>query len=580
MSAVAIGALIALQLFVLMPTILYSGNTEEFTTSLWSVLALYVKPALFLLALIALVSFLLPERSARRFAMVLAALGASLWLQGSFLVWDYGLLDGRPIDWQADRWRGWLDGAAWLLLLSVALFAPARTGKLLTVAAVIGCVSMGTGAIEGALERSEHLGGRDLGDRASALEEIYRFSSERNVLQLVVDGVQTDVFRDILEDGPPGRRIKEALDGFVLFHEHMGAFPFTHMSVPAILSGKRYGNELQRDRFLDEAVGVEAQTILNAAKNAGFEVDLAVSAGLEHLYARGAADKVYPLGTSLHVTRHEFAIQDAAALFDLSLFRVVPHALKRHVYNDQKWLSQRLLVTADYLTLRFFSHMAFLDTLVQRMTADRPEPVYKLMHLMVSHTPFAATPRCEYAGRVLPTVRVNVTSQARCGLIRVARLLERMKELGIYDSSTIVLMADHGAWVPPLELEPVDMADGSRRIMDPVTVAMAVPMFAVKPPRSKGPLRFSSAPSWIVDTAPTVAAMAGIGGSFAGRNALELQYAESRERFFRVYEYRRSEWTSDYLTPISEYAVNGSVFDSAAWSYRQTLAAPRNARAE
>ena len=37
-----------------------------------------------------------------------------LWAQGNLMVWEYGLLDGRSIDWTKDTWRGWLDFSIWV----------------------------------------------------------------------------------------------------------------------------------------------------------------------------------------------------------------------------------------------------------------------------------------------------------------------------------------------------------------------------------------------------------------------------------------------------------------------------------
>lgn len=64
--------------------------------------------------------------------------------------------------------------------------------------------------------------------------------------------------------------------------------------------------------------------------------------------------------------------------------------------------------------------------------------------MIVSHNPMVASADYAYADRVLPSIRGKVKNQVRCGLVEVARLLEKMKELGIYDDATIVLQADHG----------------------------------------------------------------------------------------------------------------------------------------
>lgn len=184
---------------------------------------------------------------------------------------------------------------------------------------------------------------------------------------------------------------------------------------------------------------------------------------------------------------------------------------------------------------------------------------------MLSHNPMIATENCEYAGGVLPTNRRNVTAQARCGLVALAGVLERMKTLGIYDSATIVLMADHGAWVPPLDIGNQAEMSGANRAMGPLEMAMAVPVFGIKTPAARGPIKTLEAPSWIVDTPATVAAAAGIEQDFGGENALTLSASARRERRFHVYQYDRKEWQSNYLSPIQEFIVDGEVTDFDAW---------------
>ena len=562
--SIGMGAIVAANIFLFMPLILYIGNVDEFTVSFLSILGVYLRPIIFLIAVFALIGSLLNKAAFPRYLFVLAMVSILLWIQGNLLVWEYGLLDGRSIDWSEGAWRGWVDLGIWIGGLSFAVFSSARAGKLVIRAAVAVfglqvCLALllSSQNTQAFSEKTKTVATFD------ALEEIYRFSSRKNVLQILADGFQSDIFEEIIND-EGGDAFARALDGFVFFKENMGVFPLTHMSVPAILSGKIYRNHIPREEFLDEAIG--GKTILNEAYRDGYEVDLAVPASLGHMYSKSHYTNMYLVPANMLVTKSDYSINDAAKLIDLALFRMAPHFLKKYVYNDQIWLAQSLLSGKKYGGRRYFSHLAFLQEMRENMLIDRETPVYKYVHLMLSHNPMVTTANCEYAGKVLPTIRATVKNQARCSLGGIVLLLEKMKELGIYDEATIVLMADHGAWVPPKGLKGRAGADGNNKAtVSPTVVAMALPLMAIKLPHASGPLKTSLAFSSITDTPATIASAMRLDAGFKGRSMFDLPVGEPRERHHYSYQYSRSEWTANYLAPIQEFIVNGSVFDSAAW---------------
>ncbi len=564
-KAMGLGAILASNIFLFAPFTLYVGNLDEFAVSFSTILSFYLRPALFLIAAFALVGVLLVPSIFGRYLALLAVIGVLLWFQANILVWDYGLLDGRPIVWAEGTWRGLVDLGVWIGAILLAMFFHRRLEKpVIHLAVAIFCLQLALSLFTAIQSASKLVAKSEIKVSASALPEMYRFSSHKNVLHVILDGFQSDVFEEIINDGEDGQRFVSALKGFVFFKDHMGVFPYTHMSVPAILSGKIYRNHIPRDKFLKEAIG--GKTILSAAHDVGYEIDLAVSVSLLSMYTKGSYTNAYFLPPNYHVGVSEYELNDAVKLLDLALFRLVPHFLKRYVYNDQRWLIQSLLGNSEYAYLEFFAHTAFLRHLKENMSADRSTSVYKLLHLMLSHNPMVANRDCKYAGQVLPTVRATVKIQAKCGLDEVIGLLEKMKELDIYDDATIILMADHGAWVPPAGLIGYVQSDGKSLVMmDPTIVAMALPLMAIKPPGANGPLQISMAPSSIADTPATIASVLRLNEEFDGRSAFDLRTDELRERRHYTYQYLRSEWTADYLSPLQEFIVKGSVFDAKAW---------------
>jgi hypothetical protein len=556
-------AIIACNVLLFAPYTIYAGNPDEFSASLASILVTYFLPAILFAGALALVGYFVPARGFPRFIATLAAFPVLMWAQGTLLVWDYGVLDGSPIDWLDTAWRGVIDTALWLTVILTALYGFKRFGKLIVVAATV------TFAIQSAALGLSFLTRPSLAMTADehAIDEqqyqaMFRFSAEKNVFHLVMDGFQSDVFNDIVED-PDFRHLRESLTGFTLFDQHIGTFPYTQLTVPLIVSGRTYRNEIPVDDFVRDTM--QGDTILSAAKTAGFEIDVASQVALRKAYAAGAYTNTYDTPSNRQVGDRDYVVNDAVRLIDLSLFRLFPHFVKAYIYEDELWFVQSWFRDADYLSIRYFSELKFLEDMAREMKADREAPVYKLFHLMLSHRPTVGNEQCEYDG-TRTTSRQNVTIQARCGLKRVVDVLNAMKDIGIYDNSLIVLMADHGAWVPAEGyVQGGDQSRGSMGGPSPVVAGMAVPVLAIKPPHSRLPMQISSAPTTIGDVPATIAALMGLDTTFSGRNAFDLDPQEQRVRTFFNFAYGKNQRNPGYLYPMLEYEVRGSPFQYDSW---------------
>lgn len=560
------GAVLAAHLMLFTPLTLYLGSSEEFAVDFFTVLP-YLSQLLVVFSVLAgLIGLLLSPRAYRVYVAVLAMLGLLIWFQGSFLVWDYGSLNGQLIDWSQRAWRGWVDMAVWLLALGIACRIQSLPRKVLfNVAIAVFALQMVTSMVLGVRNSSLLIRADGQVSRSETLKQVHDFSRNKNVLHLIMDGFQADIFEEIIGEGQNGKKIASALDGFVFYRNNLSAFPYTHMSLPALISGKIYRNHVPTSTFREETFG--DKSIPNAAFAAGYEVDIAAPAILANWFRLGEHTNAFDVPRNLHVGPQQAAVDDAAKLLDLSLLRTMPHFVKQSVYDEQRWFIQPIVNDSALNRLNFFSNNLFLQGWRESMTATRDAPVYKMFHLMLSHNPMVATESCEFAGQILPTVRPNVLNQARCSLVETVRVLEQMKALGIYDDALIVLMADHGAWVQPkgvrLEVNP----DGTVEpmLIMPSQLALALPLLAIKTPGSTGVLRISNAPTSTADVPDTISAVLGLNERFGHRNILTIPEDDQRERRFHFYKYGRSELNADYLEPIQEYIVDGDVYDSASW---------------
>lgn len=540
---------------------LYFGNAQEFTTP-FSTLALSAASLVVALAVLgAGLGRVINGEARSRLVIVLSTLTLLCWVQGTFLMWDYGALDGRPIPW-GEMWdRGLLDSAIWIAALAFALSCSLELGpRFLGAACTI--VAIQAVALGGLWLASSDTAPPEVSDSAPAA--MFDFSPETNILHIVMDGFQSDIFSDILSDGRiPG--IEDSLDGFTFFSNHTGGFPYTQLTMPLIVTGKVYQNERPVADFTADVM--EQPNVLNAAIDAGFEVDIAAQPALRDVYSQSRHTHAYTIPGNLHAEQSDYFTEDAFRLADLSLFRVAPHFLRFLVHQDELWLLQRLSAPDDYPNLRYFAEIEFLRQLKDRMTVSRQQPTYKLFHLMISHRPTVGTSDCEFDG-IKDTSRAAVTEQSVCGLTQVIALIDRMKEFGIYDSALIVLMADHGAWVRPrMRDDAGDFYDGPRSS----TVGLAVPLLAIKPPYSQGTLGESYVATHIGDVARTIADLAEFEVDLPGKQVFELKDSERRSRFFYDYAYGDNKKKSGYLYTMMEYRIDGNPFAETAWTRHRRL---------
>ena len=107
---------------------------------------------------------------------------------------------------------------------------------------------------------------------------------------------------------------------------------------------------------------------------------------------------------------------------------------------------------------------------------------------------------CEFIG-VTRATRASYLEQSTCAVAVVTRLLDRLRVLGVYDDSVIVISSDHGVRLTPEEFvydEPLPFGDL------PAVAGNSRALLAVKTANADGPLRISYAPTAITDIPVTI----------------------------------------------------------------------------
>ena len=575
------------QLLLFGPWTVHETNRTEFLVGFWELapnLVWLIGPVVGVLATLGIV---MQARWFPRYVAGLCAVGVLLWAQGNLLLADYGLLDGGGLDLASHAWRTPFEAGLWVgvLVLAVAFagvvtrVAPVACVALVTLQVTVLLVPVGRVATVG-------VPSTPTAETAWRLPppEIYKLSSTRNLIHIVLDTFPSRMFVDILDADRPA--FDRDWPGFTFFANHLGAHRTTLGSMPAMLSGVAFRNEMPFREYV-----ARHPSVFHVLGKHGYR--LRSLATRRHNYLNpsfSGADAAirYDIPTPYGGYR-DYVDVAAAQLLDLSLFRHAPHAVKPNIYRDRQWFFQQRIRDAAVpaATSRPFGHAAFLREFANRVTQDDDAPVYTLLHLITPHFPVETDADCAYAPKPAPTLEVeDFANQARCALLAVRTLLQRLRDLHLYDRSAIIVTSDHGFeldWIEPEDEHPLRGMRSPAGATLPWIESYATPLLLVKPFAAQGPLQTSSAPTAITDVPATLLDLADLPDSLKrGTSVLQMDPTASRQRTYAHHkpEARPNPYYDDpFYDVLYVFSVNGRVRDPDAWSYHRTVFGPTDDRA-
>ncbi len=607
-APLAVMAALWFTVLVLVPGEVFLSNQSELLIFRDEALLYPALPALvFTLVGAGVVWLLRGEWRQRAVALTLA--GATLlWIHGYVLVWRYGIMDGSTIAWEAVRWRALVDGGLWIAGLGLAWWkAPWIHRHASFGAAALLAIQAASLMISSA--RSYQSPTDFFKNFYVEKSQQFAFSPERNVVVIVLDEYQSDIFSEAITPNPVYAR---GLDGFTYFPNTVAGFNFTEFAIPAILTGRIYDNQVTRAEFLYEAyLGPSLPTLL---QEAGFEVELYPWRGFanesmfyDERVATNFKRRPIPRADRLH---------DLARLVDLSLFRCLPQFAKPWVHRDsqwllgpmmQQWLAEGSVATAageamptpvevgahNTLDWDFIRHARFTPAPKVPVTADRERPTFKFYHLAGIHVPVKFNREIEHGE--FDYNRPNFSEHAEAYIKVMVAFLAELKKAGIYDQTMIVITGDHGSGRgPDMYVNPGSGEVAAR--LSPLASrgdfqrdkARGAPLLLVKPFGAHGELERAESPASVVDIPATVLAALELPvperavldrlPEFRSTPVFELEPAAERPRYYGAI--RWAEKRSDYVNPISLWKVDGHVWDDAAWSFVEKLSPPPAPAAE
>ena len=554
LSAIFTGGLV----FFFLPSEIYVGNPTEFNAVATGLLTNLSLGAIAVAAILALPVLVPVDCFRKTYAVFTGGLFFSLWISGVFLVGDFGELDGSSFDLGLHQKTLLIHTFVFLAVSFCSWLAAWKwPGFVTTAISFVGIGLLVIGAF------NFHLAGAVTDPSWEPVDptELARFSSDKNLLIVLMDTFQSDVLPRLIEQDPS---LANKLDGFRYYPDTLGVAPSTYLTMPAFHSGESYNNLMALSEYYD--VGVKKGSFMVELAQNGYRIDLINP--ITRTCPEGANICEQQENMMLHAG--EVIANETARLADLGLMRAAPGLTKSWVFRDNNgpFSGRRDDKQLTWTGTRVYHGNTVLQLMSERLWTDGSGPSAKLIHLFNSHAPYIFDDECNFIGTDNPEDRPHMTMQINCGLNRFIHLLEKLKDEGIYNDAMIILTADTGAGKVHVDdslsslyaqEHGIEAGEFGRLI------GGANPVLAIKFPGEHGPMTSSGMQVQLTDVARTICETLGDCSETDGIN-LGVEQAISRQRPYNYYQWKHEYWQLNHIPGMVHYMVDGPLWLESSWT--------------
>ena len=356
----------------------------------------------------------------------------AFYLQGNFDFTDYGVWNGSDIDWNCFVISKYI----WIVIFVICILASVLAVKKLGIVSFNKTISIISILIillqtltiitllfaKNGLNKEPEYVAVEIGE--------CEFSSEENLIILVLDSYDSMMLTEILNKDEDGY-YAGILSDFVFYPDTVGTYSFTNLAVPHMITGNKYYNDMTYGEYLNEAY--DSAKILNSLFEKGWDIGL-------------YTDSTFPNNSKMNnriencklikrtVTSHR---RLAGYMYRIIGFRYVPQPFKRYFVYTEDIESEIGGNDQDFILFGTMNNT--FKRALKKAEADRSNRVFKLIHIYGAHPPY-------YANADESETKEATTELEVCkdNLELVDEFLDKLREIGAYDNSTIIICADHG----------------------------------------------------------------------------------------------------------------------------------------
>lgn len=281
------------------------------------------------------------------------------------------------------------------------------------------------------------------------LEPIFSLSKEENITIFLVDTLDGKWMDDTLERYP---EINEKLEGFTYYQNNVSRYSSTFPSVPCMLSNKEYDhkNENKYD-YLNEVWQDENLFTIISKNNYKVNILADNTTTFNSFFQLSDYNNVVQAEKSDYYVNYfgKYGVIDT--MVNLSLAKLLPYLFKNiFIFNIYDTPSENFLIFNDDLSNYSAAMVSMitdikLDKYINEygMNTDSKQKNFSFIHMNGVHSPYTEISSLDPSFNE-NTETADIISTTRGCFEILFKYFDIMKDLGVYDSSTIIIIADHG----------------------------------------------------------------------------------------------------------------------------------------
>lgn len=380
-----------------------------------------------------------------------------------------------------------------------------------------------------------------------AANEQYTVSADNNIIILVIDAYSNSYINEFFEKYP---EVKDVVKDFTYYSNTDCHYEGSVFSINYIASGTEWNPSISIDKWCSTAWKNEKNRNFYSRLNEKNYVFNIYTNQIDYLSNDAKEDMIGKVANIVEM-EYNYQINDEV-MFDLftsaSIYRFVPMLFKEQCqftatdYGPAYVLYCKSNNSID-TNVRHDNAEFYQDLMNKRLKTNNSHNYYILQHLAGVHGPYNVNEDCQ-------EVPESTLLETERGCWRyIEEYINQLKELGVYDNSTIIITADHG--------EHHEYND-------------AQPIFFVKSiNESHNEYVETNAPISFTDLMPTILYLSGADYSDFGTTIYEHSEDEQRERtlFVRMYDTelpdvpKRDSPTKSKLNCFYKYVYTGDIED-------------------
>lgn len=299
-----------------------------------------------------------------------------------------------------------------------------------------------------------------------AVKKDYEFemSNDKNLVVLIIDGVDADLFENVLDNHP---EYYSYFSDFSYYKNMSSCYTQTEYSIPLMLTGEWDDKNENYDAYSKRAY--DSSPFFDYLEREKYRISL-----YEENFVPSKSKRVYDFVNikSLDTGRKPEIVSFIKNQTEMVGFRYAPFDFKRFCIIDNikaEFKSYGYNSELDENNYREDNYDFYSDLKCAQITTVN-DKCMKWYHIEGGHVPF------EYDENVNRDVNGTYETTFAATMTISYKLIEKMKEAGVYDNSAIIIMADHGYSledIPEDRLHPVFFVKGIGEKSDKMRISEA-----------------------------------------------------------------------------------------------------------